>query len=202
MAEFWQACFFDPSGDFVRFCPVKNRCGKLAAEYSTTVASSNDAKVVYLTDDQLGSPRILTDANGAIIDRKDHSPFGEETVTSQRIAGLGYNSGDAVRRDFTGYEKESESGLEYAQARYYYAQHGRFTSADPFPASATIRNPQTFNRYSYVRNMPLTMVDPSGAMGCSAENSYGDCGGGSGFWGGGKSFGDESFGDEICAERC
>ena len=30
--------------------------------------------------------------------------------------------------------------------------HGRFTSVDPLTASATIRNPQTLNRYSYALN--------------------------------------------------
>lgn len=67
-----------------------------------------------------------------------------------------------TRQDYTGYQKDNESGLEFAQARYYNTQHGRFTSVDPLTASATIRNPQTFNRYSYVTNSPYKFVDPLG----------------------------------------
>ncbi|MEP6850910.1 MAG: hypothetical protein ABI999_18780 [Acidobacteriota bacterium] len=48
------------------------------AEYSTIVANSTDAKISYLTSDHLGSPRINTDQNGAVIARHDYMPFGEE----------------------------------------------------------------------------------------------------------------------------
>lgn len=46
--------------------------------------------------------------------------------------------------------------------RIYDPVIGRFISADPnvyYP-----ENPQDFNRYSYVQNNPLSMVDPSGFM--------------------------------------
>ena len=56
--------------------------GKLVAEYSTNVVSVQDAKVRYLTADHLGSPRINTDANGAVIARHDYMPFGEEIGTT------------------------------------------------------------------------------------------------------------------------
>ncbi|MBK8148989.1 MAG: RHS repeat-associated core domain-containing protein [Acidobacteria bacterium] len=67
-----------------------------------------------------------------------------------------------MRQDYTGYQKDNESGLEYAQARYYNTAHGRFTSVDPLTASATIRDPQSFNRYSYVLNSPYKFTDPLG----------------------------------------
>jgi len=59
---------------------------------------------------------------------------------------------------------DTESGLDFAQARYYNSTHGRYTSVDPLTASATIRNPQTFNRYSYVLNSPYKYTDPSGLI--------------------------------------
>lgn len=65
--------------------------------------------------------------------------------------GLGYAESE-IRTNYTGYEKDQESGLEFAKARYYNPTHGRYTSIDPMIASATIKNPQTFNRYSYVLN--------------------------------------------------
>jgi|CXWL01.1.fsa_nt_gi RHS repeat-associated protein len=133
--------------------------GKLVAEYSTIVASQQDAKVAYLTADHLGSPRINTDATGVVISRHDYHPFGEEIATAQRS---GYE-GDTVRKQFTGYERDDESGLDFAEARMYNDQIGRFSAVDPLTASASPVNPQTFNRYVYVLNNPLTLVDRTGA---------------------------------------
>jgi RHS repeat-associated protein len=148
---------------------VYDASGLLAEEYSTTVVPVEQAKVSYLTTDHLGSPRVITDQNGAVISRKDFTAFGEEVTSSQRVGGTNGNGYDPpnVRQDYTGYEKDDESGLEFAQARYYNAGHGRFTSVDPLTASATIRNPQTFNRYSYVINNPYKFVDPLGLAHCN-----------------------------------
>jgi RHS repeat-associated protein len=117
-----------------------------------------------LTADHLGSPRLITDQYGRVSSRKDFTAFGEEIRSSQRVGGPAGNGYDppGVRQDYTGYEKDSESGLEYAQARYYNTGHGRFTSVDPLTASASMRNPQTFNRYSYVINSPYRFIDPLG----------------------------------------
>jgi RHS repeat-associated protein len=116
-----------------------------------------------LTTDHLSSPRVITDADGKVKSRKDYTAFGETTSTVQRTANLGYESPN-VRQGYTGYEKDVESGLEFAQARYYSATHGRFTSVDPLMASASIKNPQTFNRYSYVLNSPYKYTDPLGLI--------------------------------------
>ena len=69
---------------------------------------------------------------------------------------------DTVRKRFTGYEKDIETGLDYAEARYYQNQHGRFTAVDPLLASGKSANPQTFNRYVYCINSPLAFIDPNG----------------------------------------
>ena len=63
-------------------------------------------------------------------------------------------------RDFTGQKENRELGLLYDNARFYVPGIGRFASADsivPDPA-----NPQSYNRYSYVYNSPLNLVDPDG----------------------------------------
>ncbi len=95
---------------------VYDAAGKEIAEYSTIVASSNDAKIAYLTNDHLGSPRINTDAVGNVIARHDYHPFGEEitiATTPQRTSGLGY-ADDTVRKQFTGYERDRETELDFA----------------------------------------------------------------------------------------
>jgi RHS repeat-associated protein len=48
-------------------------------------------------------------------------------------------------------------------ARYYGANLGRFLSVDPAESSARRKSPQSWNRYAYVLNNPLVLVDPDGA---------------------------------------
>jgi RHS repeat-associated protein len=55
-----------------------------------------------------------------------------------------------------------ETGLDFAEARYYNNIHGRFTAVDPLLASGKSGNPQSFNRYAYTMNQPLTMTDKKG----------------------------------------
>ncbi len=135
--------------------------GKLVAEYSTEIASIQNAKVAYLTNDHLGSPRINTDATGNVTARHDYHPFGEEIASSQRTSGLGY-ADDTIRKQFTGYERDNETGLDFAQARYFDLSHGRFSSPDPLLNSGRPNIPQSWNRYVYALNNPLMYTDPTG----------------------------------------
>lgn len=69
---------------------------------------------------------------------------------------------DSVRQRYTGYQRDDETKLDYAGARYYASRAGRFTSVDPLMASASTVNPQTFNRYTYALNNTYRYVDPTG----------------------------------------
>ncbi len=108
-----------------------------------------------MTSDHLGSPRINTDQNGAVIARHDYQPFGEE------IQRASYGA-DTVRKQFTSYERDTETDLDFAQARMYNKNHGRFTSADDFANDTHVEDPASWNLYIYARNKPLTLTDPSG----------------------------------------
>jgi len=134
--------------------------GKLIAEYSNQ--TPQNPQVSYLTNDHLGSPRILTDANGNVISRRDFMPFGEEVFTTQRTQGLGYTA-DNIRQKFATYERDNETDLDFAQARYYAKNHGRFNSVDPIMMEKKrLADPQAINLYVYTRNNPLKYVDPDG----------------------------------------
>ena len=100
--------------------------------------------------------------------------FGDEASSAQRTANPNYDTSE-TRKGYTGYEKDTESGLEFAQARYYNSQHGRFTSVDPLTASVSIKNPQTFNRYSYVLNSPYKFTDPLGLISVTTGACGGSC---------------------------
>jgi RHS repeat-associated protein len=139
--------------------------GKLVAEYSTQL--SQNPTTSYLTTDHLGTPRIITDKNGNVISRRDMMPFGEDLY-----AGVGGRTGDngqkysssqdEIRQKFTGYLKDKETNLDFAEARYYINLFGRFTAVDPLLASGKSDNPQTFNRYVYALNSPFVYTDPNG----------------------------------------
>ncbi len=94
-------------------------------------------------------------------------------IVTDGTATMGYNSsattspGNAARdyfiQKFTGMERDTETGLDFFQARYMGSAQGRFMSADPsgnFVASTG--NPQSWNMFSYVLNNPFRFVDPSG----------------------------------------
>jgi RHS repeat-associated protein len=63
----------------------------------------------------------------------------------------------------TSKERDNETGLDYFGARYYASSQGRFTSADPlYIEMGRLGDTQQFNLYSYTRNNPLRLVDPTG----------------------------------------
>jgi len=74
---------------------------------------------------------------------------------------------------FTGYERDGESGNDYAMARYFSSQYGRFMTPDPAGLLvADASDPQSWNEYTYVEDDPEDMTDPSGLEG--GNNGYCD----------------------------
>lgn len=143
---------------------VYDGLGKLIGEYSADGPPAAPT-VNYTATDPLGSPRVLTNKQGDVVSRRDFMPFGEEIAAmaeTHRTPGDKYGVGDNVRQKFTGYERDTETGLDFAEARYYYNNHGRFTAVDPLLASGKSADPQTFNRYAYTMNRPLVLTDSTG----------------------------------------
>jgi hypothetical protein len=80
--------------------------------------------VRWLVSDHLGTPRTVFDKTGSLagVTRHDCLPFGEELSAGAggRTPAQGYDgAGDAVRQQFTGYEQDAETGLDFARARGY-----------------------------------------------------------------------------------
>src|SRR5579883_2214117 len=117
---------------------------------SALLAKIDSSGTKYYHQDHL-SNRMVTDASGTKVAEMGHFPYGESwyNATSDKLV-------------FTTYERDSESGNDYAQARYHVSGLGRFSSPDPIAGSTS--DPQSFNRYSYVRNMPVMLSDPSGLI--------------------------------------
>jgi RHS repeat-associated protein len=130
------------------------------------LAKIENGAVTYYHADHL-SARMLTDSSGNSLGQRGHYPFGE----------IWYETGITTKLKFTTYERDGESGNDYAMARYHVNRLGRFSSPDAIAGSQI--NPHSLNRYSYVGNDPISLVDPSGML-CEDVNGEQDpsCGSG------------------------
>lgn len=163
-----------PSGTTVYLYGVD---GALAAEYSTAANPLSGTR--YVTSDHLGSTRLVTTAAGVADKSFDYLPFGDELLSGTAGRGstfptAGYPhapTGNSI--EFTGKERDSETGLDYFGARYFSGAQGRFTSPDVPLVDQRAQDPQSWNLYSYGRNNPLKYTDPTGR--CSkASGGYTD----------------------------
>lgn len=130
-----------------------------------TYYSNQASKLHYIHRDHTGSTDVITDARGAIVERFAYDPFGARKAGVQWNSGLisqavaSYNQ-STTTRTYTEHEELSSVGLIHMNGRVYDPELARFTSADPFVQ--TPNSSQSYNRYSYVFNNPLSFTDPSG----------------------------------------
>ncbi len=108
-------------------------------------------KTLWFHRDHLGTPRAVTNENGDVESLHDYTPFGIE---------LPSNYVSPNTRQFTGQERDRETGLDYFIARYMNPRDCRFTQVDPIKGSAG--SPQSWNAYAYAANNPMKYIDPSG----------------------------------------
>jgi RHS repeat-associated protein len=82
---------------------------------------------------------------------------GNVVQTARFLSFGGYRTeptADITDRGFTGHQENDYIKLIYMNSRWYDAAIGRFISADTIVPEAG--DPQALNRYSYVRNNPMT----------------------------------------------
>jgi len=118
---------------------------------SVTVSTFN-----YVTVDQLGTPRAVTNSAGTVIWQLPYqgNPFGEKQPTS--------SSGFVLNLRFGGQYYDAESGTNYDVNRTYCAACGRYQESDPIGLAGGI------STYAYVGGDPLSSVDPLG-LACPAN---------------------------------
>ncbi|MBI5413928.1 RHS repeat-associated core domain-containing protein, partial [Candidatus Peregrinibacteria bacterium] len=85
----------------------------------------------------------------------DYYPFGESRIDEKSTTY-------ANDYTFTGKELDEDTKLYYYEARYYNPKIARFVSQDPWEGD--LKDPQSLNKYAYVRNNPLKYVDPRGLL--------------------------------------
>ncbi len=130
--------------------------------------------------DALDTPVAMTDATGATVNATTFDAWGNPT--QQTAAGTttvpwqvpNYNpliSGQAALLNndnqsigFTGYQKDSATGLYYAGARFYDPLIGGFNGMDPWSGDSS--RPMTLNKYLYGLANPTRFLDPDGRRPC------------------------------------
>jgi RHS repeat-associated protein len=121
--------------------------------------------------DHLGSPRLVTAQSNTNNEMSEHdfAPFGMETNPLWQETVGGFDREDPKR--FTGHERDYASDgqlqttryLDYMHARFYSPGAGRFLSVDPvMNTKRAAGHPQAWNRYAYVLNNPMRLIDPTG----------------------------------------
>ncbi len=107
----------------------------------------------YWLTDHLGSVVGEVDQAGVLKQSASFGAWGDRTQVVQADPR-------AEDRGYTGHEHLTEVNLVHMNGRVYDPVTGRFLAADPL-----IQDPldaQSYNRYSYVKNNPLSFTDPSG----------------------------------------
>ena len=121
------------------------------------LASTDTTGAYHYHLDHLGTPRLITNASTVKIAEHAYYPFGAEINLTPHET-----SEEAMK--FTGHERDIVAGdghtLDDMHARYYNASLGRFLSVDP--VLGRFGQPQTTNRYSYVANNPVNLLDTDG----------------------------------------
>jgi RHS repeat-associated protein len=110
----------------------------------------------YRHSDWIGSSRFASTPARTMYSDGAYGPFGE-TYAESGTADL----------SFTGMNQDTVANLYDFPAREYNDIHGRWPSPDPSGLRAVrIKNPQSWNRYAYVQNSPLSFTDPLGLQRC------------------------------------
>ena len=156
------------SGTYTQF--VYNPDGTSLAVYSGgltkgTISLPGGSTAVYNASglnfirhkDWLGSSRLATTWAHAVYSKEAYAPFGET-----------YNEAGTADRSFTGQDQNvvtnsGGTGVYDYLFRKYDPSAGRWLSPDPAGWGAVNQaSPQSLNRYAYVENQPMSLVDPTG----------------------------------------
>ena len=116
----------------------------------------------YLLKDHLGSTTVVASSAGGVLERYSYDAFGKTRNLNGSDTASTVMTMPSTRRGFTDHEMLPEigGGMIHMNGRIYDPNLGRFMTADsviPDPEDS-----QSYNRYSYVFNNPLTLTDPDG----------------------------------------
>jgi RHS repeat-associated protein len=161
------------NGGVINYRHYINAGGENVAVYSRE--NNGTDTYYYLVSDHQGSVASITSSAGSQDFGESYTPFGNRRNPSTwadpppQYTGTDLTASAAVTRQ--GYTFQTQLGLwmgmNHMNGRVEDSITGRMISADPFVPDPT--NSQSYNRYSYVLNNPVTLSDPSGFIDCTAQ---------------------------------
>lgn len=141
--------------------------GKYVTVTQTDGVTLASAKTTYYSKDHLGSIVAITDEAGNIatdgsgqLARYSYDVWGKRRYPNGAADPNGLLNNPDMYHGYTGHEMLDDMGLIHMNGRLYDPVMARFVSADFLIQSPD--NLQSYNRYSYGWNNPLSGTDPSG----------------------------------------
>ena len=162
----WTAGTFDPWGgnatnySVVMYSPSGQKLGtyliSVCNQGANNTTSLTICSALQTSDKYFGGRRL------AVMDQLGSAgtyyPWGEAKGST--------NPQDAW--SYATYWRDSISGLDYANQRYYSNTYGRFMTPDPYKGNGggpgDANNPQSWNHYAYVEGDPVNNFDPTGEV--------------------------------------
>jgi RHS repeat-associated protein len=142
------------------YSPQGQKMGVYTAGYNTVTAQGTD---VWFAG------RLIADEHGPV--------FADRVGTNRASGARFYPYGDEVtstandHEKFATYTRDGYTMLDYADQRYYASTYGRFNTPDP-ARSARLKNPLSWNRYSYTHGDPVNKNDPKGLCVVSPDGQF------------------------------
>ena len=118
-----------------------------------------DGYFYYFVTNLQGDIIAILNSSGSPVVQYTYDAWGNILTTTGSMAStVGYYNPLRYR----GYVYDEETGLYYLQSRYYNPEIGRFISADDTAYLGTDTTPLSYNLYSYCKNNPVMLSDPTG----------------------------------------
>jgi RHS repeat-associated protein len=117
------------------------------------ITQTQAGQTSYYLVDGLGSTRLLTDAQGLVLNSYGYEAFGE-TVSQTGTTGNRYQ--------YAGEQLDGTLGDYYLRQRFYDTNSGRFGRMDEYEGN--IDTPLSIHKYLYTHDNPIMGTDPSGFL--------------------------------------
>ena len=145
------------SGEWTQTCYIK--VGARTVAILTTQGGTSEMRYVHV--DPLGSAQAFSDTSGTLVQELSYDAWGRRrNPTTWKYYEFIDDASAWNDRGFTGHEHIDIFELVNMDGRMYDPVLGRFLSPDPIVQAGDYT--QSFNRYAYCLNNPLTLVDPTG----------------------------------------
>jgi RHS repeat-associated protein len=145
--------FYGNPEEFFEITAVRGPSGILSVYYydedGFLFALQRGSTWYYTATDQVGTPRVVSDATGSPVRTLGYDSFGKVIADSNPAFDLPIG--------FAGGLTDGDTGLVRFGYRDYEAEVGRWTARDP-----VFFGVDQFNLYAYVSNDPVNFRDPEG----------------------------------------